>query len=363
MSRVLIVHPDFSRLGGIEIYIRKIVESLDVPHDCFSIAQRAGEKGMFGKIARIIKDYRDFWSVLGDKDIDVVHLNPSLATKSFFREGLFHLIAKMRGKRTLVFFHGWSVPFEKRLDRQNGWLFRLFYGRADTFVVLAKSFEQALRKWGLNQPVYNETTVISDSATEGFDIDQAIESRLSDPKWRIVFAARITQTKGIDTAIEALNEVRESHPHLELLVAGDGDYSEQARNLANQIGANNVTFLGSISLAEIYDLLRKSHIMLLPTQHDEGFPNIVVEAMSFGLAIVTRPVGGIPDFFKPGTHGYLSESTQPEDFAQLLKQVADDRSNFRNIAKENYDYAMRHFLVSKAAARISNMYNEIRATS
>jgi glycosyltransferase involved in cell wall biosynthesis len=351
MSKVLIVHPHFERLGGIETYLLKVCPHLATPHVFCPIAKRAGEHGLVPRLARILRDYRRYWLMLGDADVRIVHLNPSLERKSFFREAVFLLLARLRGKRTLVFFHGWKPGFERWLDRLHGSVFRLLYG-ADVYVVLADAFAAALQRWGVARPIQCETTVIDDDAIAGFDLDAAVDDRWQTPTRRLVLASRLMRSKGVGVAIEALAVIQRARSGFELVIAGDGDFAGEARALAERLGVEAVSFLGAVPPARVYEELRRAHVLCFPTEHDEGCPNIIVEAMAFGVPAVTRPVGGIPDIFRSGVHGYLTPSTAPEEFARLVLDLVDDAARYRTMARAAQEHAQRHFLASQAAARL-----------
>lgn len=359
MAKVLIIHPSFERLGGIETFFLKVCPHLAASHLFSAIAQRPGESGASGRLARIVSDYRRCWRMLADRSIGIVHINPSLEPKSFFREAIFLLMAKLRGKKALVFFHGWRPGFQARLERQRGLLFRLLYGRADAFVVLANAFADTLRRWGVTRPIHAATTVIADEALADFDVQAAIETRLRTPAWRVVIASRLMATKGIGTTLAAMQIVQQSRPDFELVVAGSGEYAVAARALAERLDVRGVTFTGAISNDAVCALLRGAHLLCFPTEHDEGFPNVIVEAMAFGVPVITRPVGGIPDFFQSGVHGWLTASTAPEDFARLILSVAEDPDRYRAMALANHAYARRHFLASQAAARLDAIYDSL----
>lgn len=359
MANVLIIHPSFERLGGIETYFLKVCPHLAARHRFCAIAQRPGESGLFARLTRILSDYRRCWRMLADRSIDVVHINPSLEPKSFFREALFLHMARLRGKKTVVFFHGWRPGFAARLDRRRGLWFRLLYRRADAFVVLANTFADTLRRWGVSGPIHTATTVIADETLDGFDIESALDTRLRTPAWRVVIAARLMASKGIGTAIAAMKTVQRHRPEFGLIVAGSGEYADAAQALVERLDVRQVTFTGAIPNDAVCALLREAHLLCFPTEHDEGFPSVVVEAMAFGLPVVTRPVGGIADFFQSGVHGYLSESTAPDDFAHLILAIADDPDRYRAMALANHEYARRHFLASQAAARLDAIYGSL----
>ncbi len=359
MANVLIVHPDFSRLGGIENYYLKLKPHFSVDYESFGNSQRPGESGLAQRLSRIIGDYYRYWKKLADPDLETVHLNPSLDTKMFYRESLFLLMARLRRKKTLVFFHGWNTGFEARIDRSGGFLFRFFYGKADAFVVLANTFADAIRRWGITRPVHNEVIVIDDGVLNEFDLEKALEQRMQANSRYLLFPSRLLKTKGLSTTIKALKQVQEKHPEFGLLVAGDGEDLDDAQKLVSELDVDNVTFLGVLSGNELFAQFHRAHILCFPTQHDEGFPNTIVEAMSFGLPVVTRPVGGIADFFVSGEHGYITASTDATDFAVMLNRIIDDPEHYRKIAQNNHQYAKSHFLASQAARRLENLYSTL----
>ncbi len=359
MPKVLIVHPDFQRLGGIETYFIKLFPHLGGCDLSFSIARRPQEKTILHRLKRILADYLRFWKILADRDITLVHLNPSLNARSFLREELFFRMAKLRGKKVLVFFHGWSSAYEARLDRSGGRLFRWLYGGADAFVVLAKEFADKIGLWGVHRPVYCETTIIEDRLIDELDLPTVLQQRLGDPEWKLVLASRLMATKGIGTSIKALDIIQRRFPATRLIIAGDGEYGERARMLARELNVEHVEFVGRIEPDAMQEIYLHSHLLLFPTEHDEGFPNLVVEAMAFGLPVVTRPVGGIADFFQQGVHGYTSSDTDAKTFARLVLEILEDPARYRQIAIGNHDYAGEHFRASRAARRMLSIYAQV----
>lgn len=88
-------------------------------------------------------------------------------------------------------------------------------------------------------------------------------------------------------------------------------------------------------------------------------PSSVLEAMAFGLPVITRPVGGLKDFFEDGKMGFITESKAPEAFADLMEKLITDCDDRKKIARYNQRYAREHFMASKVAKRIENIYREI----
>ena len=83
----------------------------------------------------------------------------------------------------------------------------------------------------------------------------------------------------------------------------------------------------------------------------------VFEAMTAGLAIVSRPVGGIKDFFQNGKMGYLIESLEPKQFAE---GISNSIKNLKSISKYNRDFAIRNFHPEKLADTLIEIMNDIK---
>jgi glycosyltransferase involved in cell wall biosynthesis len=85
-------------------------------------------------------------------------------------------------------------------------------------------------------------------------------------------------------------------------------------------------------------------------------PNTVVEAMGFGLPVITRLEGGMVDFFRNGVHGYATHSKDPRVFTDFMQTVLGDRELYRTMALNNFNFAQTHFKASQAARRLESIY-------
>ena len=256
--RVLITHPGLEETGGVAGYWRHLHGKLTVSTEHFVVGHRSSERGTLSKIYRSLGDYRRFAKQLKRVDIDIVHLNPSLDPKSFVRDGIFSLLARMHNKKTVVFFHGWQASFETRINRGFVWLFRLFFGNAEAFIVLSDRFKEAIENWGFAKPIYREVTVLSGDELEGFDMKRALEKRLNSGNQCVLFLARIVKAKGIYEAVEAISVLQARYPAVELVVAGDGEELENVKSYVRDRNISNISFVGYVRGAEKRRILEES---------------------------------------------------------------------------------------------------------
>jgi glycosyltransferase involved in cell wall biosynthesis len=137
---------------------------------------------------------------------------------------------------------------------------------------------------------------------------------------RIVTVGRLTEQKGMDIVLRALADARnKTKARLELYIVGGGEQLDSLKILATQLGlSDDVKFRGMVS--DIWDELAISDIFVLGSRW-EGFPNVLVEAMSVGLpSITSKCKGGVEDILRSG-FGVVALDYPPGDAAALSQAI------------------------------------------
>ncbi len=356
--KVLINTPELNRNGGVSSYFRTLRLHLPSTVMYFTIAARTSDEGVWKRFQRLVSDYFSFFCLLRRDEFDVIHLNPSLGTTALIRDGLFLLVAKALGKKAVVFIHGWDVACESRIRRRWLWLFRSVYFRADAFIVLAEEFRDKLVEMGCGRPIFCETTNVEDAV---FDIVGPTEEGPGSVNrgFNILYLSRVEKNKGIFETLDAFAIVKKKHAQVSLTVAGDGGALGEAREYVARKGLKDVSFLGYVRGDEKDRAFRQASCYLFPTSHGEGMPTSVLEALACGLPVVTRPVGGLRDFFEDGTMGYMLASLEPVAFADALELLIKQPETCEKMRRHNREFARERFAASEVAMRIIRVYAEV----
>ena len=127
---------------------------------------------------------------------------------------------------------------------------------------------------------------------------------------------RLEKIKGLDDVIPLFAGFNRA----DLLIAGDGEYSETLRALA--AGNPRVRFLGRVAPAELSRYYRHAAALLVPSVCFETFGIIIIEAFRQGTPVVARRIGPFPEILDRAGAGDLFET--PAELEAALHRSLDD---------------------------------------
>ena len=130
--------------------------------------------------------------------------------------------------------------------------------------------------------------------------------------------------KGQDILMKAMPKVLSKIPNAKLLIAGKGNGLDRLQSLAKKLNIDgNVEFMGPI-YGSVKALYLKNCNLLCVSPRTESFGIVYLEAMAYGLPIVTTRVGGIPEVV--GAAAFFVPPNDPSALADALIQVLTDRT-------------------------------------
>lgn len=357
--KIILLTQDPHLPGGIANLFKIFKPKFRVPVDYYIMGSRSSTEHLFSKVRRLVRDYRSYMLAL--KTHDIVHLNTSLRIKSFFRDAVFLLLAKSCDKKVLLFIHGWNPRFEKTITRHLLWVFKHVFFQADVIIVLCEQFKQRLLDWGYQQEIQLLSTAVDDALVEVCTLDHILQ-KIQDDTFQLLFLSRIEKQKGVYETIEAYAQLKSRYPFLRLTIAGVGSELPHVMDYAQTKNIRDVEFPGFIQGREKQRMLKKAHLFCFPTRYGEGMPTNVIEAMAFGLPVITTPVGGLKDFFIPGEMGYFTPANKPTELARLIETLILDHALRTNMGIHNFEYARGHFLASQVVNRLEELYAQLDQT-
>jgi glycosyltransferase involved in cell wall biosynthesis len=164
--------------------------------------------------------------------------------------------------------------------------------------------------------------------------------RKSGDKVSILSIGRLVDQKGFPYLIEAISLLRDSvNIAFSLTLVGDGPQREKLKQLVKNYGlAHMITFRGALTLGEIKKEYDRAHIFVLPSRitydgYRDGIPNVLLEAMSMELPVVSTKVSGIPEVICDGIDGILLTPDNRKALEVVLRKLCEDSELRQRLGK------------------------------
>jgi len=166
---------------------------------------------------------------------------------------------------------------------------------------------------------------------------------------KILFLGHMGPRKGVPDLVEALGTIKATP--WQATLAGNGDVEATRTRIARLGLADRVDVLDWAGPDEVKRLLAGHDILVLPSYH-ENLPMSVIEGMAHGLAVVTTPVGAVPDILVDGESGLLVPPGDVAALADALRRCVVDPALRQALGTKARAFHARHLNLADYADRI-----------
>ncbi len=269
---------------------------------------------------------------------------------SALRKSLLCLLARALGVPVILHLHGADFfDFHAALPpRAQRWLRAVIAG-ADSIVVIGAAWRTRLVR-ELGAPERRIHVVLNGVPAAPRAVpDEAVP--------HLLFLGRIGARKGVGELIEALAAPELRARSWTATIAGDGEADAYHARIAELGLAHRVTMPGWQDAASTQALLATAAVLVLPSHH-EVMPVAVLEAAARGIAIVTTPVGSVPEILQDGVSARLVPPGNVEALARALGELLDCPQTRARLGAAALSVFHDRLDVATAAARIQALYRE-----
>ena len=201
---------------------------------------------------------------------------------------------------------------------------------------------------------------------------------------KLVFVGRVSPEKGVHTLLDAFAIVANRIPNVSLDIVGslipqprsyhldmadatersllaryyDLDYARLCMDKAASLGSR-VRFVGGMEHTELAQAYRGAAIAVFPSEWDDPFPLVVLEAMATGAAVVATFSGGIPEGIENGISGLLVKKADSEALAQAMIRLLEDEPYRQQIAQAGHERCRRLFTWDCIADQLYAKYERL----
>lgn len=291
------------------------------------------------KLSFFWKHYKEIKRKLKSQDIAVVHIHMSYKG-SFYRKYFIHKLCKKYNKKDIIHLHGSEFKkfYENAGKTTQKWI-RNMLKDCTCMIALGEAWETYLKSIEPEANIkvlYNAIAIPEEKVL------------FHEEEFPMLFLGALIKRKGIFELADAMEQLKHKgileKYKVKLTIGGVGQEEETIKNVFAQKGLNPyVAFAGWVVGEKKNTLLKNSQLFVLPS-HNEGLPIAILEAISYGLPVVSTNVGSIAEAVRDGENGYLVEPENVNALAEALEKAIKSKekwemmsANAKRIVCEKFD--------------------------
>ena len=173
---------------------------------------------------------------------------------------------------------------------------------------------------------------------------------------QVAYVGRLDEAKGASFLMRAWDEFRSRRPRspLRLVVVGGGEMAATVERWA--AGHPSVRMAGHVSRPEASRILAGSRAVVVPSQWEETFGMVAVEAMAAGTAPIASGHGAFPELITSGSDGALFPPTEVDALADILAEVDDRPERWAAYGRRARETYRSRFTVAVSTDRLLDIY-------
>lgn len=152
------------------------------------------------------------------------------------------------------------------------------------------------------------------------------------------FVGRLVEGKGLDTAIEIFNRVKELHPSFTLDVVGDGPKKVLIPPPEAQTG---IRHHGDLDRVDVQRILARSQFFLFPTEYPEGLPTVLLEAGANHCIPIVSNFASVREVIENSDHGVIC--TCVEEFVRQIDDFICDAAKREHVSASFHNHLRANF--------------------
>ena len=354
-KKILYIAPDIRVKGGISSVIKSyLISELSMKYKIFRVSShRDGNKvlkiftALCGMISAI------FCMTL--RKIDIVHIHGSDVVSSL-RKYLFLKVINSFKCKIIYHFHGASF-MEQYALKPTLWQNRLKYlfSKSDLVICLSKSWENKIHEIVPTA----KTIVLKNAVSLPSDFHHLSEEK--DYSVNLIFLGLIGERKGVFDLLKVVERLKKSGNNIKLFIGGNGEVARLQSMIKSLLLEETVYFMGWITDEKKAGLFRRSDIFVLPS-YGEGMPMSILEAMSYGLPVISTNIGGIPDLVKDNETGFLIQPGDLDAMYEKLELLIKDKKLRACMGKNAREMIETDYNLDLNISKLDTIYQNLLET-
>jgi glycosyltransferase involved in cell wall biosynthesis len=256
--------------------------------------------------------------LISNPGIKIIHIHGA-SKGSFYRKFIIFSITKYVFRKKIVFhihgggfqkFYAESGKFSKRLIRG-------LLNNSDCVITLSQSwYEYYHKNFNIKKLIVLPNII---------DYPIKLQKTVNTDSLTLLFFGLICDAKGIFDLLNVIENNKEDYRNrVKLLIGGNGETQRLITMINKNHTSDIVEFLGWVDNEKKSAVFNNSDVFVLPS-YAEGLPISILEAMSYGKAIIATDVGGVSEIVRENENGILIEPGNQQQIKLAINNLLDHR--------------------------------------
>jgi glycosyltransferase involved in cell wall biosynthesis len=199
----------------------------------------------------------------------------------------------------------------------------------------------------------------------GVDIPEINQEKdSSSGVFTLLCPANFEPVKGHKYLIEACRILSDKDTKFKCLIAGDGPLENELKGLVEEFSLKgSIEFLGRLPHEKLFNLYTtgKVNAVVLPSivtedGENEGIPVALMEAMSYGIPVISTNTGGIPELIGDG-FGIILKEKDPKAIANAIEKLMNDESLYNKLVEKGKHKVRMSFNINAIARELLRLFS------
>ena len=337
-----------SEKGGMNSVIDQLMDNKWDEKLVFSYLPTHISGNKLKKTLYFFKSYLNLNRLIKKDFFDIIHIHMSYKG-SFYRKYYVTKLCKKYNKKVIIHLHGSEFKdfYNTGNDKRKKQIAELF-SIADKIIVLGADWEKFILSI-----VPKANVVIINNAIR---IPKLTKNK-NNKELQFLFLGALIKRKGVIDLLNAVNLMKNNGvKNFKLIIAGEGEEENRLKSyvVENEL-SDNVKFLGWVDNDTKPQILMNADVLVLPS-YNEGLPIAILEAMSYGLPIISTDVGSISEAVINDCNGFLIKPGDIDSLAKDMSKMVLDREYCDSLSSASRKICEDKFGDKKFFEKIQNIY-------
>ncbi len=280
------------------------------------------------------------------KKVNLTYIPIAQNVPGFLRDGIFILISKLFGKKVVCHLRGsYFRDFYERTNSIMRFYIKFCLKKVDRMIVLCERLKKIF------------SGLIDDKKISVVPNGLPVRELIRRKGEHFLYLSNLSAGKGVFFALNGL-KILDKDLHFKFIFAGNWRNSydkKRAIEIIKSFKKIDVQLVGAVKGEEKSELMSKSIALIFTPVHKEGMPWVIIEALSYGLPIISTDRGCIPDMVKDGENGFIVKDEK--DLAEKIKILLENEELREKMCRKSREIFLNYYNEDKSMEKFIEVFH------